>query len=90
MSVKEPKTDIINRLKRIEGQIRGLQNMIVSERGCSEILTQLSAVKGAINKVSEEIMKEYTKSCLIEYEQTKDEKILDDLIETISKFREIW
>ncbi len=48
--------------------------MIVSERGCSEILTQLSAVKGAINKVSEEIMKEYTKSCLIEYEQTKDEK----------------
>jgi Uncharacterized protein conserved in bacteria len=63
--------------------------MIVSERGCSEILTQLSAVKGAINKVSEEIMKEYTKSCLIEYEQTKDEKILDDLIETISKFREI-
>lgn len=74
MSVKEPKTDIINRLKRIEGQIRGLQNMIVSERGCSEILTQLSAVKGAINKVSEEIMKEYTKSCLIEYEQTKDEK----------------
>ncbi|CEP77459.1 MAG: metal-sensitive transcriptional regulator [Defluviitoga tunisiensis] len=89
MSVKEPKTDIINRLKRIEGQIRGLQNMIVSERGCSEILTQLSAVKGAINKVSEEIMKEYTKSCLIEYEQTKDEKILDDLIETISKFREI-
>jgi DNA-binding FrmR family transcriptional regulator len=89
MSVKNPKTDIINRLKRIEGQIRGLQNMIVSERGCSEILTQLSAVKGAINKVSEEIMKEYTKSCLIEYEQTKDEKILDDLIETISKFREI-
>ena len=89
MSVKNPKTDIINRLKRIEGQIRGLQNMIVNERGCSEILTQLSAVKGAINKVSEEIMKEYTKSCLIEYEQTKNEKILDDLIETISKFREI-
>ncbi|HOB16163.1 MAG TPA: metal-sensitive transcriptional regulator [Defluviitoga sp.] len=89
METKNSKTDIINRLKRIEGQIRGLQNMIINERNCSEILTQLSAVKGAINKVSEEIMKEYTRTCLIEYEETKDEKLLDELIETISRFREI-
>ena len=53
------KKQIMNRLKRIEGQIKGLQNMVDQERNCVEILTQLSAVSGALDNTAKEIIKEY-------------------------------
>ncbi|RAO99379.1 hypothetical protein PW5551_04390 [Petrotoga sp. 9PW.55.5.1] len=86
---KNDKENLINRLKRIEGQVRGLQKMLEEERRCEDILTQLSAVKGALNKAAEEIMRGYTKSCIIEYEKSGNDKMLDELIEVLSKFREI-
>jgi DNA-binding FrmR family transcriptional regulator len=85
----EEKKNLINRLKRIEGQVRGLQNMIDEDRGCYEILTQLSAVTKALEKTGEAIVKNYTKNCIIQYEKTKDEQLLDNLITTISKFHKI-
>lgn len=94
MSNKEHQTEeykigIINRLKRIEGQIRGLQKMVEENRNCSEILIQLSAVKGALNKTTEKILKEYTKVCIVEYEESGNEKLIEELIEILSKFKEV-
>lgn len=83
------KKDIINRLRRVEGQVRGLQKMIDEERACSDILTQLSAVSGALQKIGELTMKEYTKGCIMEYEKNHNEDLLNDLIETISRFKKI-
>jgi len=83
------KDNLITRLKRIEGQVRGLQKMLEEDRRCADILTQLSAVKGALNKTAEEIMKGYTKNCILEYEESGNEKMLDELIQVLSKFREI-
>ncbi|HOT31650.1 MAG TPA: metal-sensitive transcriptional regulator [Petrotogaceae bacterium] len=81
------KKKITNRLKRIEGQIKGLQKMVDQERNCVEILTQLSAVSGALDNTAKEIIKEYAKNCFIKYESTQDEKLINELIENLSKFR---
>jgi DNA-binding FrmR family transcriptional regulator len=81
------KKQIMNRLKRIEGQIKGLQNMVEQERNCVEILTQLSAISGALDNTAKEIVKEYARNCFIKYESTQDEKLINELIENLSKFR---
>ena len=81
------KKQIMNRLKRIEGQIKGLQNMVEQERNCVEILTQLSAISGALDNTAKEIVKEYARNCFIKYESTQDEKLINELIENLSKIR---
>jgi DNA-binding FrmR family transcriptional regulator len=65
---EEEKTDvdrdtIIKRLKRIEGQIRGLQKMVAGERECESIVTQLAAVRSAIDSVGALVLNNYIKIC---------------------------
>jgi CsoR family transcriptional regulator, copper-sensing transcriptional repressor len=57
---------IVNRFKRIEGQIRGLEKMIVSEAPCLDILTQVSAVSAAIKKAGSEVVRIYMDQCLVD------------------------
>jgi len=76
---------IILRLKKIEGQIRGIRNMVENERDCKDILTQVTAAKSALNKVAEEIMKDYTVKCLGEI-QDADKSRVNDLVQTIVRF----
>jgi CsoR family transcriptional regulator, copper-sensing transcriptional repressor len=59
----ERKTNIINRLKRLEGQVRGLQKMVEDERECQEILTLLSGVRSALNATSDAILETYLEKC---------------------------
>ncbi|MGT2896075.1 metal-sensitive transcriptional regulator [Streptococcus entericus] len=47
----DPKTNILNRLKRAEGQLRGIQHMVAEEQECIDIVTQLSAVRSSINRI---------------------------------------
>ncbi len=72
----------IPRLKRIEGQIRGIQKMIEDERYCIDILTQLSSVQGAIKSVEENILERHLKGC-VQHSFTKGNK--EDKIEKISE-----
>lgn len=62
--------EVLNRLKRIEGQIKGLQKMIEARKKCGDILTQVAAVKAAINKVGIVIFECHFKECL---ENNKEE-----------------
>jgi len=57
------KTRIIHRLRRLEGQVRGLQKMLEEDRECREILTLLSGVKRALESVGEEILEAYLARC---------------------------
>jgi DNA-binding FrmR family transcriptional regulator len=80
----------MNRLRRIEGQIRGVTRMIESERYCIDILTQLKSIKNAIRKVEESILKRHIQTCLVdavksESDDEKDKKI-DEIMQIISKF----
>ncbi|WP_410983356.1 metal-sensing transcriptional repressor [Bacillus cereus] len=58
------KEQIMNRLKRIEGQVRGIQNMIENDRYCVDILVQISAINAAMKKVGMGILKNHTDHCV--------------------------
>jgi CsoR family transcriptional regulator, copper-sensing transcriptional repressor len=63
---KENRKRIINRFKRIEGQIRGLEKLVENEAPCLDILTQVSAVTAAIKKAGTEVIQVYLGQCLAE------------------------
>jgi DNA-binding FrmR family transcriptional regulator len=71
MSVTESKSEaqgkLINRLKRIEGQVRGLQRMVEDERDCRDILTQLSSIRSALDASSDVILDTYLEKCVHNY-----------------------
>ncbi|WP_417622702.1 metal-sensitive transcriptional regulator [Parasphingorhabdus sp.] len=54
----------LNRLKRIEGQVRGIAKMVEEDRYCIDILTQMQAVKSALSKVESQILKDHTAHCV--------------------------
>ncbi|MGH6960740.1 MAG: metal-sensitive transcriptional regulator [Dongiaceae bacterium] len=62
----KPKTQTAcrSRLRRIEGQVRGIQRMIADERYCIDILTQLQAVRAALRKVEDEVLKDHVEHCV--------------------------
>ncbi len=64
---EEKKEKIINRLKRLEGQVRGLQRMVDDERTCQEILTLLAGVRSALNAAGDLILEHYLQACQAEF-----------------------
>jgi DNA-binding FrmR family transcriptional regulator len=83
--------DEIVPLKRIEGQVRGIQKMIEEKRYCIDILTQLSSVVGAIRRVEEDILNRHLRGCVRQSftKGNKDDrgKKMDEVIEVLQKFR---
>ena len=59
----EIKRSVLTRLRRIEGQIRGLQKMVEEDRWCADILTQISSVQEALRGVSRELMRNHLRHC---------------------------
>ncbi len=58
------KSELVNRLKRIEGQTRGVQKMVDEDRGCEEILAQLNAINEAVRSVSMIVCEKYAMECM--------------------------
>ena len=79
------------RLRRIEGQIRGVQKMIEEKRYCVDILTQLSSIVGAIKGVEENILERHLKGCVqhsfIKGKNEDKAKKIDEVIKVLKKFR---
>lgn len=73
---------MLNRLKRVEGQLRGIQRMIIEEKPCQDILLQLSAARKAMQNACIEILKSYVKRCLAE-SRSPDMEELEKLIATL-------
>jgi DNA-binding FrmR family transcriptional regulator len=81
------KEDILNRMKKIEGQAKGIQKMIEEDKCCGDIMIQISAIRSAINRVGGFIMDRYIKECLKEsLEDDKGDKRIEEVIETIVKY----
>lgn len=78
-------------LKRIEGQIRGIQGMIEEKRYCVDILTQLHSIVGAILSVEDRILRKHLESCVVQTMKGKSDKEkykkIDEVIELIQRFR---
>lgn len=83
----ESKEDILKRLKRIEGQVRGVQKMIEEEKYCSDILTQVAAVRAAMNKVGSIILEKHSMTCIQKAVSSEDkEKAVSELAKTMQSF----
>ena len=78
---------IINRLNRIEGQVKGIRKMVEEEQNCAEILMQVAAVKAAINKVGTIVFQTHFRRCLeaaVRGEQ--DLAFVDDVMKMLTKY----
>jgi DNA-binding FrmR family transcriptional regulator len=77
---------VLNRLSRIEGHIRGIKKMIEEDRDCPDILHQIAAVKSSINKVGELVLEDHIESCLIDaVKEGSIEQYMDELKQAIKK-----
>ena len=88
-NAEDVKKDILNRLNKIEGQIKGIQRMVESEKQCGDILTQISAVRAATNKVGVLLLENYSKNCIlnsINSEEVNNEEVLDEFLITVKRF----
>jgi DNA-binding FrmR family transcriptional regulator len=84
----EIKTRNLKRLRRIEGQVRGLQRMVDEERYCADILTQISSVHEALRAVARELLRNHLKHCASAAIRTSDadaEAMYDELVELMYK-----
>jgi DNA-binding FrmR family transcriptional regulator len=79
-----PHTSQLKRLKRIEGQIRGLSSMIEEERYCIDILTQFKAVRAALSSIEKKIIEEHLNHCVHNAVKSKDAKLTNQMLEEIS------
>lgn len=78
--------DLMPRLKRIEGQVRGIQRMVDEQRYCVDILTQISAVQAALRQVSLAILTEHTKGCVTKaIHENGGQEAIDELMTVVSK-----
>ncbi len=59
------KDDLLKRLRRIEGQVRGIQGMVDDERYCIDVLTQISAIQAALDKVALGLLDDHAQHCVI-------------------------
>ena len=76
---------LINRLNRIEGQIRGIKNMVENSAYCTDILVQVSAASAALNAFSKELLSNHIKTCVAEDIKNGKEETIDELVATLQK-----
>jgi len=83
------KTSVLKRLSRIEGQVRGIAGMVGADRYCVDVVTQISAVRAALHKVEEEILRDHVAHCVagafasgnVDQQRQK----IDELVDTIGR-----
>lgn len=79
----------LNRLRRIEGQVRGLQRMIEEDRYCADILVQVSAVNEALRNVGRELLRNHLKNCAtvaIKSSPERAEAMYDELVQLFTRY----
>jgi len=76
---------LINRLNRIEGQVRGVKNMLENDAYCTDILTQVSAISAALNAFNKELLSNHIHTCVAENIRRGDDSVIDELVLTLQK-----
>ena len=77
--------DLVNRLNRIEGQVRGVKNMVEDNRYCIDIVTQVSAIQAALNSFNRVLMSNHIKTCVVDDIKNGSEETVDELCATLQK-----
>ena len=76
---------LVNRLSRIEGQVRGLKKMVEEDAYCTDILVQSQAVGAAINSFNKDLLACHIRNCVVEDVRNGKNEVIDDLVATIQK-----
>ena len=82
---QEQKKALINRLRRIEGQVRGVQQMLENDAYCNDILVQSAAISAAMNAFNREILAAHIHSCVVRDIREGHDEVVDELVSTIQK-----
>jgi DNA-binding FrmR family transcriptional regulator len=77
---------VLNRLSRATGHLESIRKMVETDRDCSEVLIQLSAVKSAINNVGKIILQDHIEHCIVDAVEAGNDKALDELRKAIDQF----
>ena len=82
---EEERKSLVNRLSRIEGQIRGIRGMLEKDAYCADILTQSAAVSAAMNAFNRELLSNHIHSCVVRDIRAGDEETVDELVALLQK-----
>ena len=85
MRSEEQKKKLLNRLKRIEGQVRGIQNLIEQNAYCNDVLIQSAAVNAAMNAFNRELLASHIRSCVARDIREGKDEVIDELVATLQK-----
>ncbi len=77
--------DLMNRLKRIEGQVKGVQRMLEDNAYCPDIMVQVSAINNALNSFNKVLLAEHLKTCVVDDIKAGREDTIEELTETLKK-----
>lgn len=81
----EEKRRLINRLSRIEGQVRGLRDMVQRDAYCPDILVQVSAAGAALDSFGRELLANHIRTCVVDGIRQGDDEVIDELMSTLQK-----
>ena len=77
--------DLLNRLKRIEGQVRGIEGMVEAGAYCTDILMQVSAITSALNSFNKVLLANHVKTCVADNIRNGNDEVVDELVATLQK-----
>ena len=81
----ETKVNLVNRLRRIEGQVRGIARMVDSDVYCEDILNQITSVEAALSGVRKALLEAHIRSCVLNQIQKGRYEVIDELMTTIGR-----
>jgi DNA-binding FrmR family transcriptional regulator len=79
------KDQLLTRLKRVEGQVRGIEGMVAEERYCIDVLTQIGAVQAALDKVALGLLDEHAKHCVVGADAGEQEEKTEELMAAVGR-----
>lgn len=82
---EKTKKNLITRLNRVEGQIRGIKGLIEKDTYCDDVITQIAATQAALNSVAKILLDGHMRSCVVERIQEGDYEVVDELLTTIHR-----
>lgn len=81
----DEKKALMNRLSRIEGQVRGIKNMLENDAYCTDIIVQVAAINAALNSFNKELLANHIKTCVTDDIKAGKTETVDDLLNTLQK-----
>ena len=82
---EQERRDLMNRLKRIEGQVRGVEGMLDEDAYCIDILMQVSAITAALNSFNKVLLTSHLKTCVADNIREGNEEVVDELAKALQK-----